>query len=417
VASKAATAADKRALATFQERFAKSFGEGRLRRASELEPYQVISTGSLDLDYKMGVGGYVEGRLTEIWGPDALGKTTLALLGIVEAQKKHPDKETGFIDMEQTLDLGLAKGLGVDTDRLMVYSPESAEEVADAMKRMLSSGLFSMIVLDSIGAMIPEVEKEKDADEATMAVQAKIVTRMVKIAAVEAAKCGAVVILINQVRANLSYGADTTTGGGFALKHVTTHKLKLKRTGTQAYSITRGGEKIIVGHELAIEVERNKVAPPKRVATVSLYNQSSDQFGPRGIDRADEAATLGVKREVGEIEQGGAWYTIKRTGERCNGRPALVAALRAAPEVVEAIREAAVASLAAEVVHGDDAAIEIPEDDPDVSPAARSEALAGLQGSGLVGSAAPAKKAAKKAPAKKAAAKPPAFRSGTQAPS
>ncbi len=386
MSKKASTAAAKRAIDKFQEGFDKSFGAGRLRPASQLSPYEVISTGSLDLDYKMGVGGWVEGRIGEIWGVDAIGKTTLALLSIVEAQKKYPDKLAGFIDMEQTLDLPLARRLGVDTDELMVYTPQSAEEVADAMKRMLTSGLFSMIVLDSIGAMIPEVEKEKDADEATMAVQAKIVTRMVKIAAVEAARHGVVVILINQVRANLSYGADTTTGGGFALKHVTTHKLKCKRTSTAPYSITRDGEKVIVGHELAIEVERNKVAPPKRIATVSLYNQASKQFGPVGIDRADEAATLGLLKDVGEIQQGGAWYTILNTGERANGRPALVAALRQDPETIERIRRSAIASLAQEVVTGADAEVEVPED----AGEAAGSPLEGLAGSGLYGGSVPA---------------------------
>lgn len=343
----------------WQQGFEKSFGEGRLVVANDFAPYEVVTTGSLLLDDAMGVGGYVMGRLVEIWGPDALGKSTLALIGIAEFQRQYPGERAAYIDVESTFDKGLAAGCGVDLSRLFVYEPNNAEEVADAMKRMLTGGVFRYIVLDSIGAMIPEAEKQKDADEATMAIQAKIVTRMVKIAAVEARRARAVVILINQVRANLSYGADTTTGGGFALKHCTTHKLKLKRTGTPPYKVKVDGSDHYVGHELAIQVERNKVAPPRRTAIVSLFNQPSERYGPRGLDRADEAATLGLRRDVGIIEQSGAWYTITTTGERCNGRPALVEALRADPDTITKIREAAIAARASEVRDAAEADAEI----------------------------------------------------------
>lgn len=355
MASKSQDAAFRR----WQQGFEKSFGEGRLIVAEDFAPYEVVSTGSPLLDDAMGVGGYVRGRLVEIWGPDALGKSTLALIGIAEFQRQFPDERAAYIDVEGTFDKGLAAGLGVDLSRLFVYEPNSAEEVADAMKRMLTGGVFRYIVLDSIGAMIPEAEKQKDADEATMAIQAKIVTRMVKIAAVEARLSKAVVILINQVRANLSYGADTTTGGGFALKHCTTHKLKLKRTGAKPYTVKIDGEEHYVGHELAIQVERNKVAPPRRTAIVSLFNQASEKYGPRGLDRADEAATLGLRRDVGIIQQSGAWYTITTTGERCNGRPALVDALRSDPDTVAKIREAAIAARSGEWRDADEADAEI----------------------------------------------------------
>lgn len=349
-----------RQIADWEGKFAKTFGDGTLLTADLVAPYEVISTGSLTLDYALGVGGYVEGRLVEVWGADALGKTTLSLCGMAEAQKKHSDKLTGFIDMEQTFDLGLARGMGVDTAKLKIVRPSSAEDVADALKEMLRSGFFSYIVLDSIGAMIPEAEKEKDADEAVVASQAKIVTRMVKIAAVEARKSGTVVILINQVRSNIGgYGADTMTGGGFALKHVTTHKLKLKRTGTSPYFVKVDGEDRMVGHEIAIDVERNKVAPPRKIATINLFNQASEKYGPRGVDKADEASLLGLKPMVGAIQQNGGWYTILSTGEKVQGREAVVSALRADPELVADIRSRALAAISGEVVVGQEAEVEI----------------------------------------------------------
>ena len=235
--------ASKAALRKFEERFSKAFGEGNLHRSSEVNPYEVISTGSLTLDYRLTVGGYVEGRLVEIWGPDGVGKTTLALMGLAEAQKKHQDKMVAFIDMEQKFDSAWAVTHWIDLERIYVYTPESAEDVADALKEFCSSGLFSMVVLDSIGAMIPEVEKTKDAGDAVMGKQAIIVTRMVKIAAVEAARTGTAVLLVNQVRANLGFGADMTTGGGFALKHVTTMKFKLRRTATPPFKVKLGKRK------------------------------------------------------------------------------------------------------------------------------------------------------------------------------
>lgn len=335
------------ALKQFEARFTKSFGAGSLRCDGVIHPYEVIPTGSLDLDYKTGVGGYVEGRLNEIWGPEGMGKSTLSLLGIVQAQQKYPNKRTAWIDMEHVFDEKWAQALGVDLTRLYIYPPDNAEDVADAMKEFLVSGIFSMVVLDSIGGMIPEAEKSKDANEEVMAKQAKIVTRMVKIAAVEAARSGTAVLLINQVRANLSYGADTTTGGGFALKHATTMKLKLKRTDDQPFVVNVNGVKHLVGHKIAILIERLKVAPKGQTAIISFFNQPSAKYGPIGIDRADEAASLGIT--LGIVGQGGAWYTFPN-GEQVNGREKVVEYLRSHPEVVEEIREKAIATRAHEVV-------------------------------------------------------------------
>ena len=349
MASKAAEAAHNK----FREQFEKSFGSGTLVKAAKVAPYEVIPTGSLLLDYALGVGGWVIGRLAELWGPESGGKTSLCLVSMGEAQRAYPDRRVAFIDMEQTFDTALAVNYGVDLERCDVFNPGSAEEVADAMKMLLQSGFYSMIVLDSIGAMIPEAEKEKDADEAVVALQAKIVTRMVKIAAVEAKKARSVVLIINQVRANVGgYGADTTTGGGWALKHVTTHKVKVRRTGTPPYVIKKDGEDHLVGQEIALTVEKNKVAPPKKVAVINLMIADSDRYGPKGIDKSVEAVTLGVR--LGIIKQAGPYYTTP-DGERYQGREPLTAALRKNPDLVESIRANAVASLAGEViVHPED---------------------------------------------------------------
>jgi recombination protein RecA len=335
----------KAALKRFEDTFQKKFGADSLKRKGS--KYEVISTGSLTLDFALGVGGLPEGRIVEVWGQQDIGKTLLALLAGVEAQRKYPDKQVAFIDMESKFDWDWAIAQGISREQFYLYEPETAEDVADAVKEFVASGLFSMVIVDSVGAMVPKKEREKQSDEATIGLQAKIVTRMVGINSSECRKTGTILYLINQVRANLSYGADTTTGGGFALKHASTIKLKLKRTGTQPYVTKVGGEDQRVGHEIAALVERNKVALSMKTAMISVFVHPTKKYGPIGVDKVDEAATLGIK--LGIIEAKGAWYTLP-DGERVKGRDAVVEALRQAPEMVTQIREQVLARSADEVV-------------------------------------------------------------------
>lgn len=339
------------ALSRFETDFDKSFGAGKLKKGGVPVAYEVISTGSLDLDLATTVGGYVRGRIHEMWGVDALGKSTLVMLAIVEAQKAYPDEACAWIDAEQTWDDKWAVEHGVDLERLYRFAPDNAEDVADAVKKMAKSGAFSLVVVDSVGAMIPQIEREKMSDEEVVGKQAKIVTRMVKVNAVEASRSNTAIMLINQVRANIgAYGADKQTGGGWALKHGTTMKFLLSRTGTEAYAITVGGNKIVVGHELAVKLERNKVGPSQRRALVSMFFVPSGKFGPIGIDKADEASRLGVRQGV--IKQAGAWYTTP-DGEKFNGLDKVIAYLREHPELVLDIRNRIIESVQGQVVEDD----------------------------------------------------------------
>lgn len=339
----------KKALDKFDAGFDKSYGDGILDRSGKIHPYEVSSTGCLSIDFSMGVGGYVEGRLYEIWGPDGIGKTTLALQAVREAQEKYPNNPAVWIDVEHRFDKLWAQIHGVDISpgRLRIITPESAEQVADQLKDALRTEIFSIAVLDSIGAMIPEAEKEKDADQAVMANQAKIVTRMVKIAAVEADKAGTTVIFINQVRANLSYGADITTSGGFALKHCTTGKLKLSSGGDKPLMVKIPGEDapIRVGHSVKVRNERNSVATPYRTAQFVLITAATAQYGPVGIDRVDDTSSMGIK--TGVIDQNGGWYTFPDE-TKVQGRDAVVETLRQRPDLMKIVRERVLASLSAE---------------------------------------------------------------------
>src|SRR5690606_4548605 len=247
---------------------------------------------------------------------------------------------------------------GVDLERLWLYRPNTAEDVADALKMLLVEGDVSIVVLDSIGAMLPSAELETDAKDSAMGKFAGIITRMVKIAAPSAAQAGAVVIFINQVRANLGYGPDTTTGGGFALKHSTTMKLRLKRTNTPPLKVKMNGEERVVGHEIAVDIQRNGVAPAYRTAIFPLINITTDKYGPIGIDQTDEAATLGIETKV--IERSGGWYTLPG-GERVQGRDAVVEALRNDPVLRDSIRTAVLAKASESIT--DEVAPEDIEDD------------------------------------------------------
>ena len=344
----------------------KTYGPGKFALGAEPQKYEVISTGSLVLDVRTGVGGYVKGRMAEIWGPEGAGKTFLAIAGMIEAQKESPTKMVMFVNVEHRWDEQWARSHGLDMMRAMIVTPENAEEVADMVKDACRSGLFSMIVVDSIGGMIPEAEKQKDADKAVMMAQAKIVTRMVKIAAVEADATKTVVLLLNQVRANISkYGADTTSSGPHALKHGTTMKFDVRRTSEGALKIggTTGQQ---VGHLITVRIERNSVALAFKKAEFALLYVNTPQFGPMGIDRAMEATDLGI--EYGIIEQNSGWYTNKITGEKVQGKPAVVESLRANPAVALEVRSRALDLVAGEVVYDVPAIVDVPEGmafDPD----------------------------------------------------
>lgn len=339
------------ALAQFEKTFAKNFGDAVLRRVDDTVRYDVIPSGSLELDLAMGAGGYVRGRLTELYGPTGSGKTTMTLLAAAEAQRVYPEEMVGFIDMEHTFDAEWAESHGVDLQRLYLVQPSDSEEVADVLKQMTEAGFFSVIILDSIGAMIPKEEMEKNAGDVSVGTAAKIITRMVKISTVQAHKFNVAVLLINQIRAAIGgppMGAKTTRPGGFALTHVTTHLLKFRKSDA---AITVGTEdaKTEIGQEIAVQVEKNKIAPAKKTARITLMHQSTTKFGPIGVDRAREAVVLAKRLNI--IPVTGSHYQFKE--ERVNGQPAATEYLRVHPAEVEQIRRSVLATVADTLVQDD----------------------------------------------------------------
>lgn len=349
VAKKPAVYKKPSSLAALRADMTKKFGEGRVTRRDSVKPYEVISTGSISLDIATKVGGFVRGRITEVAGVEGVGKTTLTICSMVEAQRKYPDEAVGYIDMEQTFDWGWAESLGLDTsdDRFMHVYPDNAEDVSDQLSQMMRTGLFSEIIVDSIGGMESKQAFNKEAEEQVMGRNAQVITRMVKKCAAVARAENVAVVLINQYRANLANPGADVSAGPKALKYATSMKIDMRRTGEPPLKVGSGATEEIVGVQAKAKVSRSKVSAQGRSGEFWILNQPTEQYGPIGIDIADEAFTVG--KLTGVIKQAGAWYTLPN-GERFQGGDAVKAYLREDRDEMLAVRDAAVASVAHEVI-------------------------------------------------------------------
>lgn len=337
------SAPSKAALTRFRTQFAKRHGEG----AITVPTLEVVSTGSPMLDYRLGCGGIPVGRIVHAWGLESTGKTTMAMNYAAQFQRRFPDKLVAWLDMEQTYLPSWAELHGVDPDRLDLTQPQSAEDVADMTKDFMESGLYSMVVLDSVGGMIARQEFEKDAEDAIVGIVAKIVTRTARIAAVRGNRHRCTLHVVNQVRANISkYGAATTYGGGFALRHASTISLQHKGLGAEGALTDRiAGETEVVGNRFSLFIEKNKLAPCRRTAEVTLLNQPS-KYGPVGLDAMGEIFSLGIL--TNQFERG-SWVTLP-DGSRHNGEAKSKDHLREHPEVAEQIRRTALEKIAHTVI-------------------------------------------------------------------
>jgi recombination protein RecA len=344
-----AKAAPPTTLSGLRDRMTKKYGAGRIVRRSEVEPYLVIPTGSYELDQALIVGGWVRGRINEIAGQEGSGKTTLCINAMREAQEAYPDLAAGFIDMEQTFDWDWAEANGLDTsDKRFVYAyPNNSEDVSDQVKEMMETGLFSIIIVDSIGGMESKVAFDKEAEQKVMGDNAQVITRMVKRLAFLAREHKCAVLLINQFRANIAnpMGADITAGPK-ALKYATTVRVDVRQVFEDRIMATLPGikEPQEIGVKIAARVVRNKVGPKGRTGSFFLISQPTEEHGPIGIDVATEALTIGIETGIVVVEGGGyhsfPWTTDKK--ERVHGKKAALEFLREHPERTADIRRLAV---------------------------------------------------------------------------
>jgi recombination protein RecA len=320
----------------------KTYGSSFVRKVS-VEPYKVIPTGIPGLDFALGVGGLVLGRVGMYWGPEGAGKSTAAMAAIASAQRTYPNRAVGLIDMEQSFDAKWAVTLGVDLEtplKFFYLRPESSEDVADAIKKWVNSGLFSLIVVDSIGGMIAKTEMEKDADESAMGKNPQVITRMVKMSAVVAAKNNTSILLINQVRAIVGgMRPGDTYAGPKALRHVQSQRVKFSRTGTPTLTIKEGDSVVEVGKEFRAKVERSKVAAVDgKQASFMVLSQSTDKWGPAGLDNADSVRALAEL--LGLVQKKGSHFLVP--DGQVNGKDAFKEYLRAHPDYADSLLKQAI---------------------------------------------------------------------------
>jgi recombination protein RecA len=302
----------------------RQFGRGSLMRlgaAGASDGVAVIPTGSLALDAALGIGGIPRGRITEIYGPEASGKTTLALHIIAEAQKAGG--MAVFVDAEHALDAMYASRLGVDVDALLVSQPDTGEQALDIVEVLVRSGALDVIVVDSVAALVPKAELEGDMGDAPMGIQARLMSQGLRKLTAVISKAQTSVIFINQLRQKIGvvFGNPEVTTGGNALKFYSSVRLDVRRTN----ALKRGEE--VVGNRTRVRVVKNKLAPPFRQAEFDvLYGQ--------GVSRHGELLDLALQQ--GLVEKNGSWffYNTRQIGQ---GREQAKAFLQASSEVRTAL--------------------------------------------------------------------------------
>ena len=303
----------------------KQFGKGSVMRLGDNESREidVISSGSIALDVALGIGGYPKGRIIEIYGPESSGKTTFALHAIAEAQKAGG--KAAFIDAENSLDPQYAARLGVDINELLLSQPDNGEQALEITEALVRSGAISVIVIDSVAALVPKAEIEGEMGDAQVGLQARLMSKALRKLAGVINKTNTIAIFINQLRekVGVAYGNPEVTPGGRALKFYSSIRLDIRRSEQIKMGID------IVGNKVKVKVVKNKMAPPFKTCEVDIM------YGT-GISHEGELIDLGAQADI--IQKSGAWYAYN--GEKIGqGKENVKDYLRANPAITEEINK------------------------------------------------------------------------------
>ncbi len=317
----------------------KKFGKGTVIGAKD-KPMEceVINTGSIGLDAALGIGGLPKGRVIEVYGPESSGKTTLCLELIAQAHK-NPNSYCAIVDAEHAIDTGYAAGLGVDLDRLEISQPNNGEEALAVAEALIETGAFDVVVIDSVAALVPKAEVDRDMGEPTMGAHARLMSSALRKLTPIVAKSNTILIFINQLRDKIGvmFGSPETTTGGNALKFYASVRLDIRRSTTQANSLYDKDDKakeFKLGNQITIKVVKNKLAPPFRKCELDVY------YG-EGFDKIGEIFTYGVSNEI--LEKSGTFFNYKDDKgvsiSLGQGKEKVMAFLRDNPELTQEIKE------------------------------------------------------------------------------
>ncbi len=304
------------------DKLEKTYGKGTVMKLDDQKVMDVpaISTGSLGLDIALGIGGIPRGRVTEIYGPESSGKTTLTMHMIAEAQKAGG--LAAFIDAEHAFDKGYAEKLGIDTENLLISQPDNGEQALEIAEHLIRSGAIDIIVIDSVAALVPKAELEGEMGESKMGLQARLMSQALRKLTGTISKTGCACIFINQLREKIGimFGNPETTTGGNALKFYASVRLDIRRIGQ-----IKESSDDITGNRVKVKVVKNKVAPPFKVVEFDIM------YG-RGISKSGEIVDIGVELNV--IQKSGSWfsYSGNKLGQ---GRDAVKQLIEDNPELME----------------------------------------------------------------------------------
>ncbi|MGI6340542.1 MAG: recombinase RecA [Bacteroidales bacterium] len=302
----------------------KDFGKGTIMKLGDqaIENIQVISTGSIGLDAALGIGGLPRGRVIEIYGPEASGKTTLAIHAIAEAQKNGGI--AAIIDAEHTFDRSYAEKLGVDIENLLISQPDNGEQALEITDNLIRSGALDIVVIDSVAALTPKAEIEGEMGDSKMGLQARLMSQALRKLTANISKTNTSCVFINQLREKIGimFGNPETTTGGNALKFYASVRIDIRRTNQ-----IKDGEEVI-GNRTRVKIVKNKLAPPFKKADFDiLYGEGISQLG--------EIVDLGVDYDI--IKKSGSWFSYGET-KLGQGRDAVKQLIKDNPELFEELR-------------------------------------------------------------------------------